>query len=147
MKKKSNELIELSEKDFSFVCPVQTDDMTAINGGYFCDSCEKKVHDVSSMTKDEYRQLLSKSENICVTFKKVVTVSLALSLAACSTENNAKTIDFSINKSTSNESNNSLKPYNAVDKNQTQIVELGGKVLPKEHTIDDLGTDKINKEN
>ena len=149
MKKKSDKLIELSEKDFSFVCPIKTGDMTAINGGYFCDSCEKKVHDVSSMTKDEYRQLLSKTENICVTFKKVVTVSLVLGMAACASA--AKTKAPLLGKikapnTSSNVDNNKTKSSN---KNETQRVEveLGGKPLPKEPIVDDLDTDKINKKN
>lgn len=159
MKKKSNELIELSEKDFSFVCPVQTDDMTAINGGYFCDSCEKKVHDVSNMTKDEYRQLLSNTENICVTFKKVVTVSLVLGMAVCVSAAKTKvpllgkikapntSCNVDNNKT---KSSNSLSPYTAVDKNETvyiegnQTMELGGDIVYEEPIIDDSSISEEN---
>ena len=134
MKKKSDELIELSEKDFSFVCPLKTVDMTAINGGYFCDSCEKKVHDVSSMTKDEYRQLLSKTENICVTFKKVATVSLALSLTACTSQKPIPELSGNVVDSYPNcniEQNkttiNPLAPYKVLDINKS---ELSGDIVP-----------------
>lgn len=159
MKKKSDELIELSEKDFSFLCSLKTGDMTAINGGYFCDSCEKKVHDVSSMTKDEYRQFLSKTENICVTFKKVVTVSLVLGMAACSSA--AKTQVPLLGKikvpnpscnvdNNKTKSSNSLSPYTAVDKNQTvyiegnKTMELGGDIVYEEPTIDESSISEEN---
>jgi len=82
--------IDLSKEDFSFVCPMKTEDMTTIEGGYFCSGCEQKVHDVSTMTQNEYKTLLEKTENICVSFKKVATVSLALSLAACASPQEQK---------------------------------------------------------
>jgi len=84
--------IDLSKEDFSFVCPMKTEDMTAIEGGYFCGECDKKVHDVSNMTKCEYTTLVSKTDNICVMFKKVATVSLALSLAACTSSQKPKPV-------------------------------------------------------
>jgi len=87
-----NDKIDLSKEDFSFVCPMKTEDMTAIEGGYFCAECDKKVHDVSNMTKCEYTTLVSKTDNICVTFKKVATVSLALSLAACTSSQKPKPV-------------------------------------------------------
>ena len=144
MKKKSDEPIELSEKDFSFVCPLQTEDMTVVEGGYFCGECKQKVHDVSGMTKDEYSQLVSKTENVCVTFKKVATVSLVLSLAACATEsNNTKKLtgfpfemkNDASKESNASESNNSLAPYNAVDKkkNIRIIRRTMGKPIRKNH--------------
>ena len=89
MKKNNNETIELNKKDFSFLCPMQIGDMKSIDGGYFCGECNKKVHDVSGMSKEKYHDLVSKTENICVTFKKVATVSLALSMAASATDNNS----------------------------------------------------------
>lgn len=75
----------LSEEDFSFVCPIKTEEMTVVEGGYHCEGCEKKVHDVSNMTQEEYKTLIDKTDNVCVSFKKVATVSLVLSLAACTT--------------------------------------------------------------
>ncbi len=92
MKNNNNETIELNKKDFSFLCPMQIKDMRAVEGGYFCGECNKKVHDVSGMTKDAYHDLVSKTENICVTFKKVATVSLALSMAASATDTNSSNI-------------------------------------------------------
>jgi len=71
---------------------MKTEDMTEVEGGYFCGECDKKVHDVSHMNKDEYTQLVSKTENICVTFKKVATVSFALSLAACTSPQKPKPV-------------------------------------------------------
>jgi len=136
MKKKNNEPIELSEKDFSFVCPLKTEDMTAIEGGYFCGECEKKVHDVSGMTKCEYDALVSKIDNVCVTFKKVATVSLALSLAACTSPQKPKPIlmgkiaapnSTCQTKPIEPPSINKLAPYKAIDINKT--VEIAGGIM------------------
>ena len=124
MKKKSDAPIELSEKDFSFVCPMKTEEMTAVEGGYFCGECDKKVYDVSGMGKDEYAQLLAKTENICVTFKKVATVSLALSLAACTSDKNKPVLMGKIVPSQS---------CQVPDKNKTMQTEeiAGGIMVPK----------------
>jgi hypothetical protein len=136
MKKKNNEPIELSEKDFSFVCPLKTEDMTAIEGGYFCGECEKKVHDVSGMTKCEYDALVSKTDNVCVTFKKVATVSLALSLAACTSPQKPKPVlmgkiaapnSTCQTKPIEPPSKNKLAPYKAIDINKT--VEIAGGIM------------------
>ena len=131
--KNSQKLVNLSEKDFSFVCPMKIEDMKEISGGYFCNECEKKVHDVSHMTQEEYKQLVSKTENICVTFKKVATVSLALSLAACtSTQKSESVLLGELDTSCNTEQNksqiqNPLSPYKGIDSNE---VELGGEPLP-----------------
>jgi hypothetical protein len=123
MKKKNN--IALSKKDFSFVCPLSTDNMTVIEGGHFCDSCEKKVHDVSDFTQEAYAKLRETSANVCISFKTVATVSLMLSLSACAkpqevvgkvVSKDAKVIRCHIPSSTdknasSKVKNNPLKPY------------------------------------
>jgi len=85
MQKKNKTELTLTKKDFSFVCPLKTEDMIAVDSGYFCDKCKKIVHDVSDMTQSEYKTLVEKTDDICVTFKKVATVSLVFSLAACTT--------------------------------------------------------------
>jgi hypothetical protein len=81
--KKTNKL-SLTKKDFSFVCPLDVDAMKAIDGGHFCDSCEKKVYDVSEFSTNQYQSLIENKKDICISFKKIATVSLALSLSACS---------------------------------------------------------------
>ncbi|HHE06173.1 MAG TPA: hypothetical protein ENK90_03540 [Epsilonproteobacteria bacterium] len=137
MKKKNDKPIDLSEKDFSFVCPLQTEDMTAVEGGYFCGECEKKVHDVSGMSKCEYDALVSKTDNICVTFKRVATVSLALSLAACTSPQKPKPVLMGKIASPNSTyqtppSKNKLAPYKTIDTNKT--VEISGvpEFKPKE---------------
>ena len=65
----------LNKEDFSFICPLKTEDMSAVEGGYFCQKCDKKVHDVTKMNHDEFERLKSKSSNLCVTIQKVVAVS------------------------------------------------------------------------
>jgi len=76
--------INLNKEDFSFICPLKTEDMSAVEGGYFCQKCDKKVHDVTKMNHDEFERLKSKSSNLCVTIQKVAAVSLVLGLSACS---------------------------------------------------------------
>ena len=88
----SDNKIDLTEKDFSFECPMKSEDMLEVDGGHHCDKCDKKVHDVSNMTKNEYATFLEKEKNPCVSFKKIVTVSIALSLAACADSNLKRTM-------------------------------------------------------
>ena len=81
--KKDNK-IALEKEDFSFVCPLKVDDMTSVDGGHFCGSCEKKVYDVTNFSKDEYKSLLNSQKDVCISFTKVATLSLALTFSACS---------------------------------------------------------------
>jgi len=128
--------IDLNKEDFSFICPIKTEHMSSVDAGYFCDKCEKKVHDVSRMTQGEYKKLITKTENICVSFKKVATVSLVLSLAACaSPEKQERPLlgKIKVPNNTCQKDNN--KTTNESDKNVTirieypQRVELGGKPI------------------
>ena len=120
----------LTRDDFSFICPLKTEDMSAVEGGYFCQKCDKKVHDVSNMPKDEFEQLKSKSANICVTIQKVATVSLVLGLSACAKPPQEQRLTGKIAPpNTSCDSNltktpkkNRLAPFTVVDKNQTIII-------------------------
>ena len=81
--KKTNKL-SLTKEDFSFVCPLDVDDMKAIDGGHFCDTCNKNVYDVSDFSANQYQSFIENKKDICISFKQIVTVSLALSLSACS---------------------------------------------------------------
>ena len=117
MKHQKSEKINLTKEDFSFVCPLKTADMKVINGGYFCGKCEKKVHDVSNFTNEEFLELSKKSENLCITFKKVATVSLVLGLSACSSQTTGKV------SQNHQEPQNRLSPSPVVDKNQTIKVD------------------------
>jgi len=126
--------IDLKKEDFSFVCPIKTEDMTAIDGGYFCGECDKKVHDVSKMNVSEYKKLITKTENVCVSFKKVATVSLVLSLAACSSPEKTKAPLLGKIKAPNN---TCQVDTNKRDKNETiriefnQIDETGGVPVPE----------------
>ena len=81
--KKESKKIALSEKDFEFICPVKTDTMKNIEGGYFCYDCEKKVFDVTDYTEDEFTTLKTEQSDLCVNFKKIVTTTLILNSAFC----------------------------------------------------------------
>lgn len=131
--KKNQEKIELSEKDFSFVCPLKTTDMTEVEGGYHCDSCNEKVHDVTNMTKDEYHNLVDKDENICIVFSKVATMSLALSLTAVATPNKEnRTIlgKGEVNNNTISDTNNSCKSLENNNTTKRRIL-MGKRVVSK----------------
>ena len=138
--------INLTKEDFSFVCPLKTEDMNAVEGGYFCQKCDKKVHDVSNISHDEFEQLKAKSSNLCITIKKVATVSLVLGLSACTNPTQEQRLTGKIAPNTSCDSNvtktpkkNRLAPFTVVDKNKTLIIDeiaepqlAGGISMPKE---------------
>ena len=136
--------IELKKEDFSYVCPLRTSDMKSVEGGYFCEKCEKKVHDVSDFTFEEFNELKKKNVNVCVSFQKVAMVSLALTLSACSTsavkkvgKNSEKgSCKSNINPSISK---HKLHPFKVLDKNQTikvnsprPIRTAGMPIIPEE---------------
>jgi len=133
--------ITLNEEDFSFLCPMKTEDMTTIEGGYFCGECNKKVHDVSDMSKSEYEKLVEKTDDICISFKKIATVSLALSVAACASPEKSrkpllgkKKINSKCVTIKQEEHNNTLMPYEKVvannkisDTNKTKHIIFKGR--------------------
>ena len=122
--------VTLNEEDFSFLCPLETEDMTIVEGGYFCNECNKKVHDVSDMTINEYEKVVKKTNDICISFKKIAIASLALSVAACASPEKSKHIilkgkrvvkpNHIINKP--KEQNNILISSEKVDSNKTADV-------------------------
>ncbi len=137
--------IKITKEDFSFVCPLKTEDMRSVEGGYFCQKCDKKVHDVSNMSHNEFETLKAKSSNLCITIKKVATVSLVLGLSACAKAPQPH-LTGKIAPNTSCDSNvtkapkkNRLAPFTAVDKNETIIIDeiaepqiAGGISMPQE---------------
>ena len=123
--KKNN--LSLTKEDFSFVCPLKTEDMKVVEGGYFCAKCEKKVHDVSNMQKEEFQTLQKNNKNLCVTMHKVAAVSLVLGLSACSS---LKPITGKVASNSNCDTtvshygiNNRWSPANSVDKNQTIFID------------------------
>jgi len=125
MKNNPKNNTELTKEDFSFVCPLKTEDMNAVEGGYFCQKCEKKVHDVTDMSQEDFQTLKRKSENLCVTIHKVAAVSLVLGLSACAapqqeqlTGKIVSNISCDANVTTPPKENR-LTPFSVVDKNQT----------------------------
>jgi len=119
----NKEKINLTPKDFSFICPLNMDELTPIEGGYHCDGCEKKVYDVSHMSKDEFKTLQEKTKDLCISFKKVTTVAVALGASGwlVASDDNATQVPFSA-------SNSKIK----------QVHHTAGKVIkriPKENTF------------
>jgi hypothetical protein len=115
------EKIELNQKDFEFICPVKSEDMDAIVGGYFCHDCEKKVYDVSDYTQDEFQALTSTKRGLCVNFKKIVTTSLILNATLCVATDTTKSNRLAPLKVTANQT---------VSFEHKKVVELGGGFAP-----------------
>jgi hypothetical protein len=81
---------------FEFACPKDVQKMPAVVGGHFCDSCERKVSDLSQLTAPEAARVLREKSDLCVSYrfqdnklvfkgmrKGRVVVALASFLAAC----------------------------------------------------------------
>jgi len=133
----------LTKEDFSFVCPLKTEDMNVVDGGYFCGKCDKKVHDVTNMNQEDFQTLKQNSENLCVTIHKVAAVSLVLGLSACTSTPPNRNLVGKIASNPSCDSNitrpkknNRLAPFTVVDKNQTITIDrveepqIAGDVVP-----------------
>jgi len=96
----NTEKLDLTPKDFSFICPLNMDELTPVEGGYHCDNCEKKVYDVSRMAKSEFQTLQEKTKDLCISFKKVTTVAVALSASSwVAADNNATQVPLIIKNS------------------------------------------------
>ena len=133
-----NNKIELDDGDFSFVCPLKTSNMKKVDGGHFCDKCEKKVYDVSDFTPNEFKEFQSNNSDVCISFKKVAIVSLALSLSACSSTYShkvGKMVERLPTKTDTNktEVDKKIKPFKSSKKikvDRVDVVELAGVPVP-----------------
>ena len=148
----------LNREDFSFICPLKTEDMNAVEGGYFCQKCDKKVHDVTNMSHDDFETLKAKSSNLCITIKKVATVSLLLGLSACAKPPQEQRLTGKIAPNVSCDSNitktpkkNRLAPFTVVDKNETLIIneiaepQIAGGIMAPENMPEESKEEKIEK--
>lgn len=75
----------LTDKDFSFKCPMSWDDMENSANGKFCSKCRKEVFDLTNCSTDEVRALQEKHGSICGSIRvaQAAVVALSLSAAAC----------------------------------------------------------------
>jgi hypothetical protein len=75
----------LTDKDFSFKCPMSWEDMKATANGKFCSKCRKEVFDLTNCSVDEVRALQDKHGSICGSIRvaQAAVVALSLSAAAC----------------------------------------------------------------
>ena len=132
-----NDPFILTPKNFSFRCPLKVADMEVVEGGYFCSKCEKKVHDVSAMSKKEYKELQNKHKNLCVYFKRVVKTSVALSLVACSSstkEGDKEVNPFGGNTTMVEDRKEILKSFKVIDEVFREY-ELGGQSAFYDETL------------
>src|SRR6478735_9578743 len=73
----------LSEKHFSFKCPMNWDEMEVAGNGRHCGKCQKQVFDLTNCSIDEVIALQRKHGPICGSIK-VAVAAISLSAAACS---------------------------------------------------------------
>ncbi|RYE15121.1 MAG: hypothetical protein EOP51_27225, partial [Sphingobacteriales bacterium] len=60
---------DIKNINLSFKCPVDYTSMTDIEGGKFCNHCEKKVYDFTNSKADVFRQILAENNNsVCGRF-------------------------------------------------------------------------------
>ena len=79
----------LTDKNFSFKCPMNWDAMQATDNGRFCGKCQKDVFDLTNCSLDEVRALQQKHGSICGSIRVMgaAAVAISLSTAACQKEN------------------------------------------------------------
>lgn len=75
----------LTDKDFSFKCPMSWDAMDDSANGKFCSKCRKEVFDLTHCSVDDVRSLQDKYGAICgsIRLTQAAAVALSLSAAAC----------------------------------------------------------------
>ena len=79
----------LTDKHFSFKCPMNWDSMQPSDNGRFCGKCQKDVFDLTNCSLDEVRALQQKHGSICGSIRVMgaAAVAISLSTAACQKEN------------------------------------------------------------
>ena len=95
----------LTDKDFSFKCPMSWDQMEKTANGRFCGKCRKEVFDLTNCSKDDVRALQDKHGSICgsVLVTKAALVALSLSAAACHQPVRTSGVPLPMNGNTSSE--------------------------------------------
>lgn len=78
--------LKFTRNHFSFVCPMQWDDMQENSNGKFCNKCEKEVIDVTDCSLEEVAEWQRKDKHLCVALRTVLTTSLALGAASCAVQ-------------------------------------------------------------
>ena len=56
----------LDRLQLNFRCPANWDDMVGDDQKRFCSHCQKHVHNLSAMTRDEAQALVTSGENLCI---------------------------------------------------------------------------------
>ena len=77
---------KLTDRHFSFICPMSFEGMTPSENGRFCNRCHKEVFDLTDCSLEEVAALQSKHGQICGSIRvaQVAAVAaLSLSAAAC----------------------------------------------------------------
>ena len=80
---------KLTDKDFSFICPMVWDEMPESANGRFCAGCRKEVFDLSNCSIGEVRELQRKHGPICGSIKVVRAAAVVASLTAAACQDNS----------------------------------------------------------
>lgn len=75
----------LTDKDFSFKCPMSWDEMEDSTNGKFCSKCRKEVFDLTNCSTEQVRALQDRHGMICGSIRvaQAAVVAVSLSAAAC----------------------------------------------------------------
>lgn len=78
-------MVRLTEKNFSYKCPMNWSEMEASANGRFCSQCQKEVFDLTNCSIDQVRALQQKHGSICGSIRLMgaAAVVASLSMAAC----------------------------------------------------------------
>ncbi len=79
---------KITEKHFSFKCPMDFTAMKPSENGVFCDRCSREVFDLTDCSIDEVIALQRKHGRICgsIRLMPLAATAVALSTAACSSQ-------------------------------------------------------------
>ena len=81
----SNSMNKLTDKHFSFKCPMDFNAMQSSANGVFCNRCSKEVFDLTDCSIDEVIALQRKHGTICglIRIMPLAAAAVSLSAAAC----------------------------------------------------------------
>lgn len=84
---------KLTDQHFSFICPMNWDDMETSPNGRFCSQCKKEVFDLTNCSIEEVVALQRKHGSICgsIQVARAAAVAVSLSAAACQNTNPPRT--------------------------------------------------------
>ncbi len=87
----------ITKEHFSFICPMNWDDMAPSENGRFCSKCSKEVYDLTECSLDELRELQRKRGKVCGMIKATGAAAVAaasMGSAACQNPHTSRTLGY-----------------------------------------------------